>query len=116
MPNPFMRAGPWSAVALAKLALRLDGRFLLAVLGLASAMLVPLAGVLATAGLQPRVDERGGTVLLADDEDGLSERSVEKASWALAGRDDDSGLHLVAYVKGDPRLTAGQAYDGGPAG
>lgn len=104
-------------MALAKLALRLDGRFLLAAFGLASAMLVPLAGVLATAGLQPQVDAKGGTVLFADDEDGLSERSVESATWVLAGRDDPaSGRHIVAYVKGAAQLAPGQAFDGGTAG
>jgi hypothetical protein len=103
-------------VVLAKLALRVDGRFALAALGLAAAILVPLAGVLATAGLQPRLGGKTGTVLLADTPDGLSPGSVQRASWVLSGRDDPGGAHLVAYTKGDPLVARTQAYDGGPPG
>jgi hypothetical protein len=105
-------------MALVRLALRVDGRFLLAALGLAAAMLVPLAGVLATAGLQPRVGAGSGTVLLADGPEGLAGSSVERATWVLSGRDDPSvpGQHLVAYTKGPALVGPGQADDGGPPG
>lgn len=105
-------------MVLARLALRVDGRFLLAALGLAAAMLVPLAGVLATAGLQPQLAGKTGTVLLADGPEGLSAGSVQRATWVLSGMDDPSvaGQHLVAYSKGSTHVGPSQAYDGGPAG
>lgn len=108
----------WPGVALAKLALRIDGRFVLAALGLAAAILVPLAGVLATAGLQPRLGGKVGTVLLADGPEGLSSASVQRATWVLSGSDDPfvPGQHVVAYTKGEAMLSRTQAYDGGPPG
>lgn len=102
-------------MALLRLALRVDRRLLLACFGLAAAILVPVAGVLATATLAPTVDPKLGSIAVTDDPRGLDLDRLPVPSWALGWRDDD-GRHVVAFLEGPPLVGPTQAYDGGPAG
>lgn len=101
-------------MSLSRLAVRVDGRLVVAALGLAAAFLVPLAGALASKGLAATVSPDAATLAVAQPGDALA-IDADRATWVLAGRDAD-GQHIVAFVKGPAVVTAGQAYDGGPPG
>lgn len=105
-------------MSLSRLAVRVDGRLLVAALGLAAAFLVPLAGVLASKGLAATVGVEAGGLHVAQPGEGLGGVDLVdlgQATWVLAGR-DVGGRHLVAFVQGPTVVAAGQAYDGGPPG
>lgn len=102
-------------MALVRLAVRVDRRLVLACLGLAAAILVPVAGVLATATLEPTLDPAQGSVAISDSPKGLDLDRLPRTAWALSGRDAD-GRHVVAFVEGPTLVGPLQADDGGPAG
>ncbi len=102
-------------MVLARLAFRVDRRLVLACLGLAAAILVPVAGVLATATLEPTLDPKQGSVAISDSPKGLDLDRLPRTAWALAGRDSD-GRHVVAFVEGPTLVGPLQAYDGGSPG
>lgn len=102
-------------LALVRLALRVDRRLALACLGLAAAIMVPVAGVLATATLAPTVDASQGSLVHSTTPNGLDLDRLPQPGWALAGT-DIGARHVVAFVEGPSLVGARQAYDGGPAG
>lgn len=102
-------------MALARLALRVDRRLVLACFGLAAAILVPVAGVLATATLAPTLDPSLGSIAVSDDDKGLDLDRLPVPSWALGWR-DEGDRHVVAFLEGPTLVAPGQAYDGGPPG
>lgn len=104
-------------MALVRIAARVDARFLLAALGLAAAMVVPVAGSFATAGLQATVDRDTPWLALGQGEQGLTLPESPRPAWVLEERESGpDGLTLVAFTEGDPVVGPGEAYDGGPAG
>lgn len=102
-------------MALIRLAVRVDRRLLLACFGLAAAILVPVAGVLATATLAPTLDPTLGSIAVSDDAKGLDLDRLPTPAWAL-GWLDEGDRHVVAFVEGPPLVGPTQAYDGGSAG
>lgn len=102
-------------MALIRLAVRVDRRLLLACFGLAAAIMVPVAGVLATATLAPTLDPSLGSIAVSDDAKGLDLDRLPTPAWAL-GWLDEGDRHVVAFVEGPPLVGPTQAYDGGSAG
>ena len=102
-------------MALIRLAIRVDRRLMLACFGLAAAIMVPVAGVLATATLAPTLDPSLGSIAVSDDEKGLDLDRLPTPAWAL-GWIDEGDRHVVAFVEGPPLVGPTQAYDGGAAG
>lgn len=102
-------------MALIRLAVRVDRRLLLACFGLAAAIMVPVAGVLATATLAPTLDPSLGSIAVSDGAKGLDLDRLPTPQWAL-GWLDEGDRHVVAFVEGPPLVGPTQAYDGGNAG
>ena len=102
-------------MALIRLAVRIDRRLLLACFGLAAAIMVPVAGVLATATLAPSLDPALGSIAVSDDAKGLDLDRLPTPEWAL-GWLDEGDRHVVAFVAGPPLVGPTEAYDGGSAG
>ncbi|HUR60857.1 MAG TPA: hypothetical protein VM286_00640 [Candidatus Thermoplasmatota archaeon] len=101
---------------LLRLALRIDGRFLLAVVGLGAAMLVPVAGVLATGGLTPTISKDAGYLALPGPGGDLTLPTKPSPTWVLSAAKGEAAPQKVAFTKGPAVVQVTQAFDGGAAG
>ena len=86
--------------------LQLDRRFLVAALGAAAAILLPVAATLVLSGIAPQVDPSTGWLLMAEEGESLAlPDEVRRAVWYH----EIDGTPIAVIVRGDPIVAPGQA-------
>ena len=94
---------------LRRLWLTVDRRFLVAALGAAMAILLPMASTLVLSGLDARVDAKQGWITYADGPEGAVTADAAAGVRAAVAFDEVDGTLFAAYVAGDPRVAPDQA-------
>ncbi len=101
-------------VSLARLAWKPDGRLAAGALGMAAAMLLPLAATLVVSGLQPQLDASQGWIVYRTDGGPLDLSRIAAPRAAVAEWVVD-GQIWAAFVAGPARVEPGHARAWGPA-
>lgn len=104
--NPFNEAG-WSTGVLLRLALRPDRALLVAALGTAAAILLPVASTLVLAGVAPRLSE-GWIAYPGPDVTGPGSLDLHGSAPTLAVAASTTDPARMAYVVGDPLVAPGE--------